>query len=76
MDSTKKLQAQCRFLAVAQMVGFGLRRSKIHHLSMGIDAHSLRHIILKYNVHLLFFDGCPPNCFWAGQGLESQRDPF
>jgi len=24
----------------------------------------------------VFFDGWPPDYFWAGQGLETQRDPF
>jgi hypothetical protein len=36
MDSIKRLEAK-RGLAVAQMVGFGLGRSKMLYLSMGVD---------------------------------------
>src|SRR5258705_4931591 len=33
----KRLQPRRQFSAVAQMVGFGLRRSKMLYLSMGVD---------------------------------------
>jgi hypothetical protein len=36
MDSMKRLEVK-RGLAVAQIVGFGLRRSKMLYLSMGVD---------------------------------------
>jgi hypothetical protein len=50
----KRLEAKRQFSAVDQMVGFGLRRSKMLYLSMGVDRHSLRHIILKYKVNICF----------------------
>jgi hypothetical protein len=37
MDSMKRLEAKRQFSAVAQMVDFGLRRSKMLYLSMGVD---------------------------------------
>jgi len=37
MDFMKSLEAKRQFSAVAQMVGFGPGKSKMLHLSMGID---------------------------------------
>jgi hypothetical protein len=37
MDSKKRLEAKRQFSAVAQVVGFGSKRSKMPYLSMGVD---------------------------------------
>jgi uncharacterized membrane protein YqjE len=37
LDSMNRLEAKRQFSAVAQMVGFGPRRSKMPYLSMGVD---------------------------------------
>jgi hypothetical protein len=37
MDSMKKLEAKRKFSVVVQMVGFGLRTSKMPYLSVGVD---------------------------------------
>jgi hypothetical protein len=42
---------------------------------VGSQFLSLRHILLKYKVNCCF-SMVTPGCFWAGQALESQRDPL
>jgi hypothetical protein len=37
--------------------GFWPKKEKRLYLSMGVDRHSLRRIILKYKVSFVFFDG-------------------
>ncbi len=48
------VEGEIPFSGVAQTVGFGLGRSKMLYLSMGIDRLPLRHIELKYKVNLCF----------------------
>jgi len=48
------VEGEIPFSGVAQTVGFGLGRSKMLYLSMGIDCLPLRHIELKYKVNLCF----------------------
>ena len=69
-DTGRIRLATTPFLAVAQTVGSGLGTSKMLYFSTGIGRHSLRHIILKYNVNFRF-PMVDPGLFLGGTGLES-----
>ena len=55
--------------------GFWSRKVEIALSFNGELTDTLSAIILKYNVNFRT-SIVGPDCFWAGQSLESQRNPF